>query len=297
MVAKLDFNQIKLENERSGHVTKRLNRLSTWKFFQVLYRGGMFRMMLMNILLLVTVVPAVIFYLRYNSGISTLAAVLPSSNALGIGSAAWLDVAAYSKTQVFALENNMRLWWIPCIALISVAYSGGMAIIRDSFWTGKLVIFKPLGKGIAESIAYTFPGFTILSAMFYGIYRLNIFLPTVMASWLSVVLVVIAWVVMAFVGLYMLILFGVVATYKQSFAQNLKDAWVLLCMNIIPNIFKLIITVAPVVLMLLSLNSVIGSLILAVFLMFGMFYLVFVFQVHMMKTFALFHPIQEKKKA
>ena len=40
----MDFSKIKLENERSGHVTKRLNRLSTWGFFKVLYRDNIFRL-------------------------------------------------------------------------------------------------------------------------------------------------------------------------------------------------------------------------------------------------------------
>ena len=48
----MNFRKIALENERCGHVTKRLNRLNTWKFFQVLYRENMWRVFGLNILVL-----------------------------------------------------------------------------------------------------------------------------------------------------------------------------------------------------------------------------------------------------
>ena len=53
----MNFRKIALENERCGHVTKRLNRLNTWKFFQVLYRENMWRVFGFNILVLLLIVP------------------------------------------------------------------------------------------------------------------------------------------------------------------------------------------------------------------------------------------------
>ena len=49
---------------------------------------------------------------------------------------------------------------------MSVVFSGGFAVIRDSFWTGKLSkvgVFRSIGKGIAANFLYAVASVVIIA--------------------------------------------------------------------------------------------------------------------------------------
>ncbi len=292
----VDYKKIKLENERSTHLTKKLNRLSTWQFFKVLYRNDMFKIILMNLLMMVFIVPAVLVWLFcYSSNAGLLAQQLPNANVIGIGTNVWLGVGAYYSEQLALINNTTHLWWILAFCALAFAFSGGMAIVRDAFWTGRVKVFKTFFVGIGQSIAYTFTGTLVLSAAFYGLYALQTLLMAVLPSWLAIIILVIGWIIFALMAIYMYTLFAVATTYKQSFVNNVTDAWRILWLNFLPNMFSFIIGIAPFILYFMLTTGTFTMLLLAVFFMFGMFYLVFVYMTNMMKTFALFHPVERKK--
>lgn len=294
-MSKIDASTIVLGNERSTHVEKKLNRLTTWKFFQVLYRNDMFKMILMNLLMLLFLAPTIILFLFYASKEGALGNVLPYSNALGIGSSAWLGVTAYSLEQKMLINAEKQLWLIPALVAVAFAISGGFAILRDAFWTGRIKLFKPFFTGIANNIGYTLTGCAILSLGYYGIYSLNNFMTAALPSWLAITITVICYILLALIGLYCFVLFAVTSTYKQSVRTNLSDSWKLLWLNPVPNMFSFLMMGVPVLLYFILSASMLRTLLIAVFLMFGMFYVVLVWMTTMMKTFALFHPVAKKK--
>ena len=74
----VDYKKIKLANERSGQVQKRLNRNGAWKFFKILYRDSMGKVFLLNLLLLLFVIPTVVaVYFLVMSKTYALTAMLP----------------------------------------------------------------------------------------------------------------------------------------------------------------------------------------------------------------------------
>lgn len=291
----MDYKEILLDNERSTHLTKRLNRLSGWQFFKVLYRNDFIKIILLNIFLLLFTVPCILLYYINQTNISMIMSLLPYSNTFGVGTSVWLGTSEYMTAQSLICNNQFHLWGSLTLLVLAFIFSGGFAVIRDSFWTGKLVIFKPFFSGVAANIPYTLGGTAVLSGMYLGIYYLQNFLISVLPLWAAIVIIVFAYLLLAFTALYMFVLFSVTVTYKQSFAQNLKDSWLLLFMNIFPNIFHFIFALIPFALIPLMSAQILSALIVVFFLMFGMFYLVFVWSVHMMKTFALFHPVISKK--
>ncbi len=295
----LKYNEIKLANERNEHVSKRLNRLSTWKFFTVLYRDQMLKILLSNILLLIFFLPAVVVFYFNTLDVAQITNILPSANALGMGASVWTGVTDYVSGQSLIISNEYHLWLIPALAALAFTLSGGFAIIRDAFWTGRLTIFKSFWLGIKGSIAYSLICSSLLSVAYYGIYSLQSFLLSSVGfpKAVSIIFIVLAYLLLFFAGMYCFILISVAATYKQDAKTNLKDAWLLMWMNILPNSFKLIIALIPVVVLaLINLSSSITSFILVIMLFIGAFYIVLVWMTHMMKTFALFHPVTKKEK-
>jgi len=294
----VDYKKIKLADERSSHVEKRLNRLGVWKFFKVLYRDSMLKIFLLNFLLLIFAVPAIlVYYFKIFQETYALNLTLPTANFLGIGSNVWLNVGAYSAEQTQLITNGGIIWLSLSLLALAFVFSGGFAVIRDAFWTGKLVVLKPFWKGITASIGYTFAGTAVLSGSFLGIYFLSGIIKAAFPTWAYIVMLVVIWAVFVLLFMYIYTLFAVAVTYRQPVGDNLADAWRLMWLNFLPNLIRIIITAVPFVLYFLFASSggILTTLLLAAALMFGMFYLVFVYMTHMMKTFALFHPVEKKK--
>ena len=291
----VDYKLIKLENERSTHLTKRLNRLSGWQFFKVLYRDSMGKMMLSNFLLLLALTPlavaVVYFYVQINNALHAL----PYYNTLGSGNGIWTGVYEHFQTVQANYVDQGLLWGLLAFLGVSLIFSGGFGIIRDSFWTGKIKIFKPFASGFKGGILYALATSAIIGG---GIYGIVVFcLKSNLKLWLIITLAILMALVLLVVACYLFILCSVAVTYKQSFAQNVKDSWRLLWLNPAPNFIHEIIMLLPLPLVYFAMSA--GQLLMFVVYMFvffiGAFYLAFVWQTHMMKTFALFHPVAGTK--
>lgn len=294
----MDFRKIKLENERCSHVEKRLNRLNTWNFFKVLYRENIWRLFGFSFLMVLCIAPIVVMIMFANAKVSNLQASLPLYNSFGFSLGYWDGVADHFAKQAVDTRILYGLFAVAAGLLTSLVLSGGFAVIRDGFWTGKLSkvgVFKSMGKGIAANIGYALATSLIVGGMVYGIAVFVDFAQLALPTWLWIILMILMIIVAMFVTVYLLILCSVSVTYKQSFKQNLSDSWLLLWMNVIPNLLRLVIALIPIGLYFLFMGGALQMLMMVFVFMFGGMYFPLVWQTYMMKTFALFHPVEVKK--
>ena len=294
----MDYSKIKLSNERNSHVTKRLNRLNTWQFFKVIYRENIWRMFGFNFLMVLCLIPIFVVMMLGSIHITEMEQTLPILNSLGFSTGAWVGLDDYIATQLSA--SNIFYGWMTVVSslLITLMLSGGFAVIRDAFWTGKLStvgVFKSIGKGIKANILYAFVTNVVIALSVFGIYCFYTWLSSII-FWLAIVLTILLAIVALFVVMYLLILCSVSVTYKQSVLQNLDDSWRLMWLNVFPNLIHLLLALIPVALYFLFSGGFLQQIFLIVLLMFGGLYFPLVWQTHMMKTFALFHPVEVKKK-
>lgn len=295
----MNFSKIRLNNERNEHVTKRLNRLNTWNFFKVLYRENIWRLFGFSILMILCLAPifAVLFLNSLNN--AALMQSLPQLNSFGFSTGAWEGLTDYYSGELY--HNNLiyGLYAVLASLLAALVFSGGFAVIRDAFWTGKLSavgVFKSIGKGIKANILYSLVTTVVLAFTVFGLYNFYVWGVTVMPLWLTIVLLVLMCIVAMLLAVYLLILCSVSVTYKQSVYENLDDSWRLMWLNALPNIIHFVIALIPVGLYFLFRSSMLNTIFLVLILMFGGMYFPLVWQTHMMKTFALFHPVEVKKK-
>ena len=292
----MNFRKIALENERCGHVTKRLNRLNTWKFFQVLYRENMWRVFGFNILVLLLVAPIFVMMFISTQRVLELQQTLPTIGDQ-FSTGAWVGVDSVFQSQKFQLEVQYG-WLMVAVSIVaSLILCGCFAVIRDSFWTGKLAtvgVLRSFVMGIKASFLYALVSEAIIAFAVFGI--LTFINAQIVAPWLTIVLAVLMCIALLFIVAYLLILCSVAVTYKQSVGANLRDAWLLLWLNIAPNLIHVVFAILPVLLYLLTSGGMLQGLVMAFIMMFGGMYVPLVWQSHMMRTFALFHPVEAKKK-
>lgn len=295
----MDYSKIKLDGERNSHVTKRLNRLNTWQFFKVLYRENIWRLFGFSFLMILCMVPIFILVSFTDFQISNLQSTLPLYGDVGFSTGVWQGVGDYYAQQATQTRILYGLCTLAGSLVCSFIFSGGFAVIRDAFWTGKLSavgVFRSFGKGIKANFGYALLSSFVIGSCVYGI---SVFVSVAQLSWptwLWIILMILMIALSVLIAIYMLILCSVTVTYKQSVAQNFADAWRLMWLNILPNILRLVIALIPLALYFLFSGSALQSLILVLLFMFGGMYFPLVWQTFMMKTFALFHPIEAPKK-
>ncbi len=288
-------NNIKLDGERSTHLNKRLNRLSSTKFFGVLYRVNMGRMLLVNLMILLCCIPVYYVLMMAISDISTLSSGLPTYGSFALSSGLWVDVNSYLSSNTTAIYQSYLLWFALGGLTLTIVFSGIFAILRDAFWVGNMKVFSSFARGIKANIGYAFVSALLICGMATGIVWFYWYVYPTVAVWAGIIMLVVMAIVFVFVTIYLFILCSVTVTYKQSVGSSLLDSWNLYMQNIIPNIFKFCMYMLPVLLLLLT-SSTIQSLLVVIMLMVGLFYIPFVWQTHMMQVFALFHPIEQVKK-
>ena len=295
----MDYSKIRLENERNEHVTKRLNRLSTWKFFRVLYRENMWRMFGFSFLMLLCLVPLFAMLVLGSINLSSLEQTLPTLNSYGFSTGIWSGVANYYAEQVVHSRIRTALFALSASLLFTITLSGGLAVIRDAFWTGKLSavgVFKSIWKGIKANIGYAFVSTLLIAAAVFGVYTFCVWGQFALPLWATIIIAIVLSIVAMLLCIYLLILCSVSVTYKQSVRANLDDSWRLMWLNILPNIVHFLVALLHVVLYFVFSSSILQIVYLTIVFMFGGLYFPLVWQTHMMKTFALFHPVEAKKK-
>lgn len=294
----MNYRKIALENERCGHVTKRLNRLNTWKFFQVIYRENMWRVFGFSLLILLLLVPVFVMLIISSVQVNQLQATLPTIGG-SFSTGAWIGVEQVFAQQKLQVQTIYGLYTVAVSLVSSLILCGGFAVIRDAFWTGKLStvgVFRSFFMGIKASFLYAFVSEAIIALSLFDIIIFANWATGVMANWLVVVCVVLMSILLWFITCYLLILCSVSVTYKQSFSANLRDAWLLMWLNILPNLLHVLFALIPVALYLITMGGMLQSIVMVLIFMFGGMYVPLVWQSHMMRTFALFHPVETKKK-
>lgn len=294
----MDYSKIRLKNERNSHVTKRLNRLGAWKFFKVLYRDNMWRLLGFSIMMLLCMAPIYLMQILGNMQLSRLAKTLPNLNSFGFSTGVWEGVGDYYAQQAASNSLMYGLLTVAVSVMVFLVLSGGFAVIRDAFWTGKLSavgVFKSMGKGIMANTPYALVSVVIVSFGVFGIISFYKWMAEII-FWLAIVLTVLLGILLLIVATYLLILCSVSVTYKQSVKDNLDDSWRLLWMNFLPNVLHVIVALIPVPLYFLFGSGMLQILFLVLMMMFGGMYFPLVWQTFMMRTFALFHPVEARKK-
>ncbi len=284
---------IVLQNERSSHVEKLVNELSTFKFFQYVYSKDMFKIFGMNLLMCIFLVPLIYIYYQYTLDTSAFNSTIPANGSLGLGFTYWAGLTAYAKNMLNGFSTKLWLYSIPSLCAFSLAFAGGICIIRDAFWTGRIKVIKPFFIGIYQCGLIVFVGFAILSSALFGLIQLNIFAAT-LSSFGGVSLQIIAWIIFALICIYLFTLFSVTATYKQGFLDSIKTAWALMWKYFVSTLINFLISLVPIYLLLIFGGGQLQIIMAVIFLMIGLFYIVLVWQSHMMKIFSIYHPVEKK---
>lgn len=292
-------HSVVLGGERSGHIEKKYNELNSREFFGYLYRNSMGKLMITNFLLLLLVSPILILSLVFNTYSSmSFNANLPIDETFLSGGTYWFGITDYVSQLTSSQMLDNALWTSLLIVWSTLLLAGGFCIIRDSFWTGEIKVFKTFFRGIKESALTMLPFMIILAGLYLGVTWILSIIVALIPNWLYIIAEIALYGIVVLVAIYVMTVFSTHGAYKQKLAVTLADAWELYKVSFTANLFNFILSFAPIVIMLMigigNSTNFFATLLIAAFIIIGFFYTIFVWETHMMKTFRLYHPVEKK---
>ena len=292
-VKKNRLDNVVLENERSQGVEKLVNELTTFKFFKYIYAKSMFKMFGLNLLMCLFLIPLLVVYYNFMINMSAVTSTMSLNASVGLGFSYWAGATEYYQTAVNSLKSTFWLLAIPSITVTSVAFAGGIAVVRNAFWTGELNVSKNFYKGIYQCGLVAFIGFAVIASAICGLQHLNFVLAT-LPSFVSIIINVVAWCLIAFIGVVIFVLTSVIVTYKQTFAVSIKTTFAIIRQYFLSTVLNFIMSLMPIFVVLLFGTSQLFIIVIVLIGMIGMYYVALVWQTHMMKIFSIYHPVEKK---
>jgi len=273
--------------ERSESIAKIENNTGGWRFFSYIYNASMFRTLGLQFLMLLFFIPAVFVILWQSSQLLGLTSQLPVSNSLGLGISPWFGLDTYLSSNTAAIAQTMYLLLLVAIPVVTIAISGGFAVIRDAYWTGKLRVCTSFFRGVAQT-GLKFLPFTFIFALgLMGTHYLGIATEG-MAGWIKTIISIVVLAVLFVVLLIGFVYVGTSTLYKQSFVDGFKNALRFTFKKFLSHAVTLFFTLFPIGLVAFSgsMGSLFSSLVIILFIMFGMLWIGLVWMIHIIRSTA-----------
>ena len=207
--------------ERSEDYARSTLPTSRWALFWDILKGRFGRLVLVNLLMLVTFLPLVAIIVWRSLVVASQGVIGPFGAGLGVGYPVLPNVVGMAEMSMFEIDLLFFALFIPAGAIAALGLSGGGYIIRNLIWTEGIFVANDFLRGIRRNYWNVFEAVVIVTFMLFVARTMGnladwlIAAGSPAAGWL-VASKVVGYILMAFsilVGLWMISL-GI--SYKQG---------------------------------------------------------------------------------
>lgn len=137
--------------ERSEDYARSTLPTNRWSLFWDILKGRFGRLMLVNLLVLVTFIPIVAILLWRYVVMLGQGAIGPYGSGLGVGYPVVPDIVGLAEWTVFQSDLVYFALLIPASAIAAIGVAGGMYIIRNLIWTEGVFVANDFWRGVKRN--------------------------------------------------------------------------------------------------------------------------------------------------
>lgn len=267
-----------------------------WELFWDVLKGRFWKLVILNLMVLVSAIPIVLLYMVNSTSISAYGSLLPFSGGVLVGVQYIPGLYQQAETYMFIMSMQTFALLIPAIMLVGVILSGVFHIIRNLVWSEAVFIANDFWKGIKSNIG----SFLAISALLgLALFLANINLSSLdqalsagtgfMANGvINTILRGLTYVFTGFLVMMAFFSFTISVTYKVRFIHLIKNSF-LLSLGLLPrNLFFLALALLPFILMLLFPGGMLIGVVLGLVLLLGFSGAVLVWSIYSQWVFDTF---------
>lgn len=207
--------------ERSEDYARSTLPTSRWALFWDIFKGRFGKLVLVNLLMLVTFLPLAAVIVWRILAMGTQQIVGPYGAGLGVGYPVIPNVSGVAEMTVFEMDLLFFVLFIPAGAIAALGISGGGYIIRNLIWTEGIFVANDFLRGIRrnywnvlEAVLF-FTIFLFLARTMGNLADWLIAAGSPMAGWL-IASKIVGYILMAFALLIAMWMISLGISYKQG---------------------------------------------------------------------------------
>ncbi len=266
--------------ERSEDYARSTLPTSRWALFWDILKGRFGRLVLVNLLMVVTLLPLAAVIVWRILALGVQGAIGPYGAGLGVGYPMLPELVGYAEMSMFQADLLFFALFIPAAAIAALGISGGGYIIRNLIWTEGIFVANDFLRGIRRNYWNVLEALLILTLILFVARTMGN-----LADWLvSIGAEGAGWLIASKVVGYIFVAFGILISfwmislgisYKQGPWALFRNAVVMTIGTFPQTVFFAALATWPIFLSLFTsgLFAVIGVLIL---LFFGVSYMLLV---------------------
>ena len=248
-----------------------------WELFKDILKGRFWKLILLNLMLIIALVPAALILFLKTQSIALLGETLNFSGSLFTGYPYMPGLTDYAVMYEFSLNIQVFSLLIVGIMFAGVIFSGVFYIVRNLVWSEGVFIANDFWKGLKSNIL-SFLFITFLLGVVLLISNLNIsiinyttyFDPTSFLAkpFVNNILKGLTYIFCGFFFIMTFFMFTITVTYKVKPFQLLKNSFYL-TLGLLPrNLLFMALSLSPIILMFV-IGGVFTGLLLGVMLLLG----------------------------
>ncbi|MCI9504152.1 MAG: hypothetical protein HFE26_02015 [Clostridia bacterium] len=243
--------------ERSEEYARSTLPTSRWALFWDIFKGRFWKLVLVNLLVLLTFLPlfGIIFWRSVSIAAQGLAG--PFGAGLGIGYPALPDLIGVGESMVLQADLFFYALMIPAAILAGLGISGGMYIIRNMIWTEGIFVANDFARGIKRNFWNVTEAVLIFMVVFYMVNIMGDFANLLIASgtgstgWL-IASQVVGYVFLGLAILVCLWMISLGVNYKQGPWALFRNAVMMTVGTIIQTVVFAAVALLPFIIMFLT---------------------------------------------
>ena len=243
--------------ERSEEYARSTLPTSRWALFWDIFKGRFWKLVLVNLLVLLTFLPlfGIIFWRSVSIAAQGLAG--PFGAGLGIGYPALPDLIGVGESMVLQADLFFYALMIPAAILAGLGISGGMYIIRNMSWTEGIFVANDFARGIKRNFWNVTEAVLIFMVVFYMVNIMGDFANLLIASgtgstgWL-IASQVVGYVFLGLAILVCLWMISLGVNYKQGPWALFRNAVMMTVGTIIQTVVFAAVALLPFIIMFLT---------------------------------------------
>ncbi|MBE7086834.1 MAG: hypothetical protein E7369_00860 [Clostridiales bacterium] len=249
------INRLIMGSEKSEGYARASLPSNRWELFFDIFKGRFWKLVIVNLLTLIFFIPLIVLiFFRYvallNYGI-----MAPFSQGFGVGYQGVSSLVGFNESIVLNVNMMMYLFLPIAVMIAMVGVSGGAYVIRNMVWTEGIFVSNDFWRGIKQNIGQLLLAGLVYSIIFY-IVNISIgMVDQVLAvgggiGWLLTLSKVLSIILLVFISMMFMHMVTMSVTYKLTFWQLIKNAF-MFTLGLLPqNIFFLAVGLVPFILML-----------------------------------------------
>ena len=245
------INRILMGSEKSEGYARATMPSNRWELFWDIFKGRFWKLVLINILILLFCLPLIALFVMRYLAISGMGATMPFTQGFGV---AYQVPSLVGMNENIAFTTNLYFYLLSPIVLMiaAVGISGGAYVIRNMVWTEGIFVANDFWRGVKQNIKQMLAIALLYSVVFY-ISVLSVSIADLSIArgvdnkWIFVVSKIISIAVLAFYSVMTMHMITMSVTYDLKLIPLIKNSF-LFTLGLLPtNIFFLVICVLPCV--------------------------------------------------